>query len=198
MAATRITTQDIKDLAVTTAKIADEAVTFGKLDLSATNPCIEDDTGIAVQVDDVTIERAAGGLQIKDDGVGVDELGIITTKGDLISFSSAPGRLAVGTDGQYLVANSGATFGVEWASFSGVAVADFTFSEAPSGTINGSNDTFTIAATPEAGTLQLYKNGIRQRAGAGNDYTLSGTTITFEAGNIPQTGDILLADYIEA
>jgi hypothetical protein len=68
-------------------------------------------------------------------------------------------------------------------------------SEAPSGTINGSNDTFTLANTPASGSLHLYKNGIRQRAGGGNDYTLSTATITFEAGNIPQTGDILLADY---
>ncbi len=68
-------------------------------------------------------------------------------------------------------------------------------SETPTGTIDGSNPTFTLANTPAAGTLQLYKNGVRQRAGASNDYTLSAATITFKAGAIPESGDWLLADY---
>lgn len=76
-----------------------------------------------------------------------------------------------------------------------VATHTHVVSETPSGTINGSNAAFTIAATPATGTLRLYKNGLRQRAGAGNDYTLSGSTITYEAGNVPQTGDSHVADY---
>lgn len=70
------------------------------------------------------------------------------------------------------------------------------WSESPSGTINGSNTDFTIAHTPASGTLRVYKNGIRQHSGAGNDYTLATATITFLTGNLPQTGDTLLADYL--
>jgi hypothetical protein len=94
--------------------------------------------------------------------------------------------------------NSG-TDKIRW--YNGSAWADIggghthVYSEVPSGTVNGSNDTFTLAATPAAGTLRLYKNGLRQKAGAGNDYTLATNTITFLAGNIPVTGDNLLADY---
>ena len=84
--------------------------------------------------------------------------------------------------------------GSAWADLGG-AGHTHVYSEVPSGTINGSNDTFTLAATPASGTLRLYKNGLRQKAGAGNDYTLATATITFLAGNIPQTGDNLLADY---
>lgn len=69
------------------------------------------------------------------------------------------------------------------------------YSEVPAGTVDGANDDFTLAATPAGGTLRVYKNGLRQKAGAGNDYTLATATITFLAGNIPQTGDTLLADY---
>lgn len=69
------------------------------------------------------------------------------------------------------------------------------YSEVPAGTVNGSNATFTLASTPTAGSVLLYKNGLRQKAGGGNDYTLATDTITFLAGNIPQTGDNLLADY---
>jgi len=67
--------------------------------------------------------------------------------------------------------------------------------ETPGGTVNGSNATFTLANTPASGSLHLFVNGIRQRAGSGNDYTISGDTITFETAAIPLTGDVLLADY---
>src|SRR3990167_8546159 len=68
-----------------------------------------------------------------------------------------------------------------------------TYSETPSGAINGSNVTFTLAATPDSGTLRLYRNGVRLKAGSGNDYTLSGGTITM--AQAPESGDVLLADY---
>jgi len=68
----------------------------------------------------------------------------------------------------------------------------------PTGVINGTNPTFTLASTPLANTLMLFKNGMLQRAGAGNDYTLATATITFLAGNIPQAGSVLLAAYISS
>lgn len=68
--------------------------------------------------------------------------------------------------------------------------------EVPTGTVNGTNPDFIVANNPDPdSSLQVYKNGIRQQAGAGNDFTFATVTITFEAGNIPQTGDILLVDY---
>lgn len=68
--------------------------------------------------------------------------------------------------------------------------------ETPSGTIDGVNAAFTLANNPDPdSSLRLSLNGLRMRSGAGNDYTLSGVTITFETDQIPQTGDVLLADY---
>ena len=53
---------------------------------------------------------------------------------------------------------------------SGTAV----YSEIPS----GSGTSFTLTHTPVSGSLRLFGAGARLTSGAGNDYTLSGATIT--------------------
>jgi hypothetical protein len=60
--------------------------------------------------------------------------------------------------------------------------------EAPSGTINGSNVTFTLSRSPSL--LLLFLNGLLQQS-SGADYSLSGSTITMT--NPPISGDILTA-----
>jgi hypothetical protein len=65
--------------------------------------------------------------------------------------------------------------------------------ETPSGTVNGVNTAFTLANTPMAGTEQIFLNGLLLEAGAGNDYTISGTAITML--QVPVTGDRLRANY---
>lgn len=81
------------------------------------------------------------------------------------------------------------------ANGAGLTAANFVDNEIPTGTINGVNATFTLANTPVSGTEHVFKNGLRQISGASNDYTISSGTITFNAGNIPQTGDALVVDY---
>jgi hypothetical protein len=81
------------------------------------------------------------------------------------------------------------------AAANGSSATMFVDNETPSGTINGVNDTFTLAFTPVVGSEHLFKNGLRMKSGVSNDYTISGATITFNAGQIPQTGDTLVADY---
>lgn len=66
----------------------------------------------------------------------------------------------------------------------------------PSGAIDGVNRVFTLPETPSpVNSLLLFKNGILMRAGVGNDFTLSGQTITFDNAQTPQTNDNLLASY---
>ncbi len=74
------------------------------------------------------------------------------------------------------------------------AANSIVWNETPTGSINGANATFTLATAPSE--LLLHVNGLLQHAGASNDFTLSGATITFNAGAIPQTGDVLLVTYI--
>jgi hypothetical protein len=60
----------------------------------------------------------------------------------------------------------------------GSGTFNFADNETPSGTINGSNASFTLAHAPSpTDSLQLYLNGQIQTQGV--DYTLVGTTITF-------------------
>ena len=74
-----------------------------------------------------------------------------------------------------------------------LTAANIVTRETPTGSINGANATFTLAATPTAGTEEVFLNGLLLEAGAGNDYTISGATITMLV--IPQTGDRLKANY---
>jgi hypothetical protein len=67
--------------------------------------------------------------------------------------------------------------------------------ETPGGTVNGSTTAFTLANTPIAGTEHVYLNGILQEPGAGNDYTISGVTITYLTA--PLTGDKLRVSYMK-
>ncbi len=70
----------------------------------------------------------------------------------------------------------------------------FVDSEIPTGTIDGINLIFTLAAAPIPPTsLHLYRNGLRQSALL--DFTLSAATITFNPTAVPKAGDTLLADY---
>ena len=69
----------------------------------------------------------------------------------------------------------------------------FVDAETPAGTLDGVNATFTLANIPSGTSLALYRNGLYQTVGF--DYTLTGSTIAFAAGAIPQPGDTLIASY---
>lgn len=87
--------------------------------------------------------------------------------------------------------------GMEWADVDTDAVldSDVICNEIPSGSINSSNTTFTLANSPVAGTVTVYLNGLYQAPGGGLDYTISGTTITFVKA--PRTNSDLYACYIK-
>lgn len=52
--------------------------------------------------------------------------------------------------------------------------------ETPSGVLDGTNRTFVISLAPQAGTVMVFLDGMLMKPGAGNDYTISGATITWE------------------
>lgn len=68
------------------------------------------------------------------------------------------------------------------------------WNETPTGTQDGSNLNFTLAAAPSpAGSLALRRNGAKLTPG--QDFNLSGLNITFISGEAPQSGDVVRADY---
>lgn len=75
-------------------------------------------------------------------------------------------------------------------------IAKWKFKQIPTGSINGSNATFALAATPVGGSEHVFLNGQLLNAGSGNDYTISGATITMLT--VPQTGDALVVTYLAA
>ena len=75
-------------------------------------------------------------------------------------------------------------------------LSHFVANEVPTGVINGTNDTFTLAHLPIIGSQMLFKNGLQMAAGISNDYTISGSTITFTPDAIPEPGDTLSITYI--
>lgn len=78
-----------------------------------------------------------------------------------------------------------------------VAGSYFVNNETPSGSINGSNTSFTLASSPNPATsLELRLNGQILKSGSGNDFTLSDATITMVAA--PASGDVLTATYTVA
>ena len=76
----------------------------------------------------------------------------------------------------------------------GAGGALFVEAETPAGVIDGSNATFTLANAPsQPSSLSLFRNGVLEQLGS--DYTLTGSTVQFLAGAIPQLGDTLMAGY---
>ena len=93
-------------------------------------------------------------------------------------------------DGNYLAWDNTNS---KWVATAPTSTTTVITREVPTGTINGTNVTFTLANTPLLGTENIYLNGVLQNLGASNDYTISGATITFNTA--PQTGDVLLVNY---
>jgi hypothetical protein len=103
------------------------------------------------------------------------------------------GSGAAGADSSYSEISLGTGLSMSGTTLNASAAPSFADSEIPSGTINGTNTDFDIANTPVSGSVKVYLNGVRQEAGATEDYTISGTTISFATA--PLSGDKILTDY---
>ena len=153
--------------------------------------------GIAVSVDNSTIDISGNALEVKTGGItntqisasaaiAFSKLASLTSANILVGNGSNVAA-SVAMTGDVSISNAGVT------SISSGLATHFVTREVPSGTINSTNVTFTLANTPVVGTECIFLNGILQNSGGGNDYTISGATITFASA--PETGSVILVNY---
>jgi hypothetical protein len=130
----------------------------------------------------------------------------LTRATDFDAWSEIPGAVVAVEEGTanadtlwLSTSNAGGTLGttaITWFNIpttTGLASANFVDKETPSGSVNGSNVTFTLANTPVSGSEHVYVQGILMDVGASNDYTISGATITMLTA--PLTGEKIRVTY---
>lgn len=118
----------------------------------------------------------------------------------LLSPGASPAGLILGVDstGVWRLFGIGSGLTVSGGNLiaTTATVPNFVDNVIPTGTQDGTNLIFTLPSAPNpAGSLTLFKSGQKLKPGAGNDYTLTGATITFTAGNAPIASDQLEASY---
>jgi hypothetical protein len=145
-------------------------------------------------------------------GKNIITAGVVDAKGDLIvaSADDAVARLGVGTNGQVLTANSGATYGVEWQApaavgvfgtsieFEGSTANDFETTLAVTDptadrTITLPDATGTVALTSDITVSASSTNTFSNKSISLGSNTVTGTTAEFNAAltdsNFVTTGD---------
>lgn len=95
----------------------------------------------------------------------------LTTKGDLFTFSNAPARLAVGSNGQALIADSTTATGLKWASASGT-VTSVACSGGTTGLTCSGGPITTTGTLTLGGTLAAANGGLGTDASAASGFTL--------------------------
>jgi hypothetical protein len=137
---------------------------------------------------DVTVTVAGGGgsdIPAKDEGV------TITSGMTSINFVGA-GITATAASNAVTVTVTGSTSG---ATINDSIFNNSTYSEVPSGLVNGVNAVYTTSQDFIEGSQLVFNNGLLQRLGASFDYTVTDDDeITFTFA--PLTGDYLLVSYV--
>lgn len=160
--------------------------------------------------DGLTLNGSAFDLVAADTSLTVTANDVKVGLGDASLEVSSGLRVKQGTGGQVYIANASGvltpttlTGDIATVGATGTVTLDenvvkrssLVVRESPSGSINGSNTTFTLANTPVTGSEQVFLNGILQEPGSGNDYTISGASITYLSA--PVAGDRIRVTYLK-
>ncbi len=162
----------------------------------------------------------ASGTDLDFSWVAVDPLTILDAKGDLITATAAdtPARLAVGTNGQTLVADSTASTGLKWATPSsggGTTLISTTTMSGASVTLSSIPQTYTylllvfneFTNNTADGFFRIDSNGdggIARISGVISSGTFSSTTnilqtpATYDRTNADNGGQIQIYNYTAA
>jgi hypothetical protein len=179
------------------------AATTANITLS--NPGTDVFDGVTLANGDRLLVRAQSSQQENGIYVFNGSGSALTRATDSDSWSEFPGSLVSVNEGTlyadarfFCPVNDGGTLNTTAITYtqdtsSGLTAANFVDKEIPSGSINGSNTAFTLANAPVAGSEHVYLNGVLQESGSGNDYTISGSSITMLTA--PTSGEKLRVSY---
>lgn len=150
------------------------------------------DASLTVNTDDaqVAYDSTASTIELGDDGIRV----ATATAGQILIGQGGTETVFQTIGGDATLAADGTLTLDSTVIFEG----DYVARETPTGVIDNSNTTFTLANTPVTGTDQVFFNGQLLVEGGSDDYTISGNTITlnFAPKASPGNPDILRVSYI--
>lgn len=144
---------------------------------------------IDVVAADNTMTINANSIQVKLDAAGAIVVG---ASGIGVQVLAAGGLQITSNSLGIKLNGSSLTLGASGLSVTN-PTPNFAVREIPSGLVDGSNAAYTLLTPPTAGSEEVFLNGILQEPGAGNDYTISGWTVTFLTA--PATGDRIRVSY---
>lgn len=151
----------------------------------------------AVNLADATSNIVTGILRVHNGGTG---LNASTAANGQVLIGNGSGFSLAAITGSSTVSVTNSAGGIALTVVTGstgvVTVPNFIVREQPAGIVNGTNPTFTLANTPISNMEHVYVNGVLQNS-LSNDYAITGNTITFQTGAIPQDGDVVRVSYIK-
>jgi len=183
---------------VVDSSIAGNGITYSAGVLSLASASAGAGLSYTAGVLDVVVS-ATGGLQIVSDAVGIKlaaNSALALSASGLTVDSSIAGSGLTWTAGVLdVVGKVSSTLNngyIYRGNSSNVATAYHDIHrESPS---TSDNTTYTLAESVLSGTEYVYVNGILQKEGSSNDYTVSGANIVFTSAN--QGGDIVVVSYL--
>lgn len=181
-----------------------KAATTGNIDLS--NPATSSFDGVTLSVDERLLVRSQSAPAENGIYIFKGSSAALVRATDMDAWNEVPAAFVAVEEGTsygdsvwLCTSNHGGTLGttaITWMNIptsAGLSHNNFVDKEIPSGSINGSNTTYTLANTPISGSEHVYVNGLLMESGAGNDYTISGATITMLSALA--TGEKLRVSY---
>lgn len=186
------------------AKGSVKAATTANINLS--NPATSSFDGVTLSVDERLLVRSQSAPAENGIYLFKGSAAALVRVSDMDSWGETPGAFVAVEEGTSFAdtiwlctSNAGGqlnTTAITWMQIptsAGLSHSNFADKEIPSGAINGVNTTYTLANTPVSGSEYVFVNGLLMESGAGNDYTISGATITMLAALA--TGEKLRVSY---
>lgn len=170
--------------------LVEEGTSNGGLQYIVTTPS-NPDSSFTYGTDSIQWSRSSNGSGT------VTTVSVVSTNGfagSVANPSTSP-AITISTSITGLVKGNGTAISAATVGTDYLAPSSRITRETPSGSINGSNTSFSLANTPTSGTEEVFLNGILQDAGSGNDYTISSSTITMLSP--PLSGDKLRVSYFK-